>query len=199
MAAGASGVVRACNMHGQVINDENARNGCDSDGWAFTCPSMDPWAVNNKLAFAFAAKNSYNGWKCGECYELEFDGGKHDKGGTKIPGALPGMAGKVLIVQAINSGAMGEYNDQHFDIMMPGGGPGHNNACAKQYGNYDFGDIWGGFRLDERRKCDTLPPVQRKGCYWRFDWGQGWNNPSMRFRRIKCPRELTDKSGIVKN
>jgi hypothetical protein len=49
-----------------------AKNGCESGGSAFMCTSQSPWAVNDSLAYGFAAVKlagkTESNWCCA-CYE----------------------------------------------------------------------------------------------------------------------------------
>merc|ERR1711879_747675 len=53
--------------------------------------------------------------------------------------------------------------------------------------------------------CSRLPPALRPGCEWRYTWykwkvsGCQTNNPIVKFRRVKCPSQLTDISGTTPN
>jgi hypothetical protein len=156
-------------------------------------------ATDPNVAYAFAAANG----GCGKCYELKFDGDQKDKtqgqttGFSLKPGVNASLIPKKMFIQVVNSGADGEYTDSHFDIMMGGGGQGYNDACASQFPTTtDWGEVWGGFGESDSTKCDTLPPGQSDGCKWRYAWANGWRNPSMSYRRVKCPTQLTSLSGI---
>ena len=75
------------------------------------CSSQSPWAVNDSLAYGFAAVNIAGGtessWCCA-CYELTFTSGT--------------VAGKKMIVQTTNTG--GDLGDNHFDLSVsPPGSP----------------------------------------------------------------------------
>lgn len=72
------------------------------------------------------------------------------------------------------------------------------NACTEQYGApaNGWGERYGGVR--SRSECDAFPEKLKKGCYWRFDWFKGADNPSVSFKQVTCPSELTSKSGCVR-
>lgn len=192
--AGANGVVRSCG--------QGEKNACEDWGGSYSCENLTPFYVNANMAFGFAARsdNKY----CGKCYELKFDGDRHNKPPNphgqwppREPGVNWWMRGKRMIIQVINNSAVGEVLHNHFDIVIPGGGWGNNNACIKIYGNYNFGGQWGG--IDSVGKCSQLPPPLQKGCRFRWDWGKGFDNPTMQYRQIQCPQILTEISGIVNN
>lgn len=77
---------------------------------------------------------------------------------------------------------------------MPGGGVGIFNGCKKQYNAPDngWGERYGG--VHSRDECNALPEAIREGCYWRFDWFQNSDNPTVDFRDVPCPDELTSKT-----
>ncbi|KDQ31420.1 glycoside hydrolase family 45 protein [Pleurotus ostreatus PC15] len=171
--------VLTCNAQGSTLTDPNVRSGCDG-GSAFTCTSNSPWAVNDDLAYGFAAVSlsgsSESKWCCG-CYELTFTSGP--------------VAGKRMVVQATNTG--GDLGSNHFDLLMPGGGVGIFNGCPAQFGSWNGGAQYGG--VSSRSECSNLPAAVQAGCHWRFDWFKGADNPSISFREVQCPAALTDITG----
>lgn len=82
---------------------------------------------------------------------------------------------------------------------MPGGGVGLFNACTNQYGAppQGWGQQYGG--VSSRSDCDSFPEKLKAGCYWRFDWFGGADNPSVTFKQVACPAAITAKSGCVRN
>ena len=106
-----------CDKNDNPLNDGgNTKSGCDNGGGnAFMCSSQSPWAVNETVAYGWAAVNiagqQESSWCCA-CYELTFTGGA--------------VQGKKMIVQASNTG--GDLGNNHFDIAMPGGGVGIFNG-----------------------------------------------------------------------
>ena len=102
-----------------------------------------------------------------------------------------------MIVQATNTG--GDLGQNHFDIQIPGGGVGIFNGCAPQYGapGDGWGSRYGGVSNDGQ--CGQLPGDLQAGCYFRFNWFRNADNPSHNFHRVKCPRELTDRTGCVRS
>lgn len=64
--------LRTCDKNDNPISDLMAKNGCESGGTAFMCTNQTPWAVNNSLAYGFAAvklagKSERD--SCCACYE----------------------------------------------------------------------------------------------------------------------------------
>jgi hypothetical protein len=103
---GSSTPVGTCDKSDNPLNDGGAtKSGCDSGGSAFMCSSHSPWAVNDDLAYGWAAVNiagsSESQWCCA-CYELTFTSGP--------------VSGKKMIVQATNTG--GDLGNNHFDIAV---------------------------------------------------------------------------------
>ncbi|KAK4239891.1 glycoside hydrolase [Achaetomium macrosporum] len=178
--------VRTCDKNDNPLNDGgNTKSGCDNGGGAYMCSNQSPWAVNDTLAYGWAAVNiagsNEAAWCCA-CYELTFTSGP--------------VQGKKMIVQATNTG--GDLGNNHFDLAIPGGGVGMFNACTQQYGapQNGWGDRYGG--IHSKSECDGFPAALKAGCNWRFDWFQGADNPSVTFRQVACPRAITDKSGCVR-
>ncbi|XP_037048585.1 endoglucanase-like, partial [Bradysia coprophila] len=142
--------VNSCNRDGFNVIDKNTRNGCENGGNAFTCTNNIPWAINDNLAYGFAAANikgqSEADWCC-QCYELTFTSGP--------------VNGKKMIVQVTNTG--GDLGENHFDLQMPGGGVGIFNGCSSQWGAPDggWGDRYGG--VHSLQECDQLPSQIRQG------------------------------------
>ncbi len=101
-----------------------------------------------------------------------------------------------MIVQVTNTG--GDLGNNQFDLQIPGGGFGLFNGCQTQFpGSYSWGAQYGG--VSQRSNCANLPTVLQPGCYWRFDWFQGANNPSMTFTEVTCPSVLTAKTQCIRN
>ncbi|KAJ6643399.1 Endoglucanase [Pseudolycoriella hygida] len=175
--------VNTCAKNGfDVLTDRNARNGCENGGSAFTCNNNIPWAINNDLAYGFAAANlkgQREGDWCCKCYQLTFTSGP--------------VSGKRMIVQVTNTG--GDLGENHFDLQIPGGGVGIFNGCSSQWGAppNGWGDRYGG--VHSERECDQLPYPIRQGCKWRFQWFKGADNPNFDFVETRCPNELTSKTG----
>ncbi|KAJ9133104.1 Glycoside hydrolase [Coniochaeta hoffmannii] len=178
--------VQTCDKNDRALNDGgNTKSGCDNGGNAFMCSSQSPWAVNETTSYGWAAVNiagsNEAAWCCA-CYELTFTSGP--------------VNGKKLIVQATNTG--GDLGNNHFDLAIPGGGVGQFNACTNQYGapSNGWGDRYGG--VHSRADCDSFPQALKAGCYWRFDWFGGADNPSVTFKQVACPAAITAKSGCTR-
>jgi len=106
------------------------KSSCEPPGGpAYTCWDMAPIAVNDSLAYGFAAINSEK-VECGACYQLEFDGYWAGHPGIQRPTHVA-VKGKTMIVMVSNTG--GVETDQ-FDIMIPGGGTGDFDSFTKQLG-----------------------------------------------------------------
>lgn len=70
--AAVSAPVKSCDKSDNPLADMAARTGCDNGGTAFMCTNQGPWAVNNNLAYGFAAAKlagmGESNWCCA-CYE----------------------------------------------------------------------------------------------------------------------------------
>ena len=73
---------------------------------AYMCSDQSPWAVNDQLAYGFAAVSSSNPTCC-QCYALTFTSGP--------------ISGKQMIVQATNTGD--DVSSTQFDIAVSALGP----------------------------------------------------------------------------
>lgn len=214
--AGVNQPVRACDKFNIVIDDETIDNGCDtrSPDAAFTCTDNAPWNVNRDLSFGFAATAIAGGnesdWCCA-CYQqvslfisqtghvLAPSPSNHS---SKIPNTRlvftsGALVGKTMIVQSTNTGV--DQGTNQFDLLIPGGGIGEfQNGCLRQFGQVFPGEPEGG--VDGRPECGVLPTQRlRDGCYWRFDWFSGANNPPVNFTQVQCPNELTSRSGCKRS
>jgi len=84
---------------------------------------------------------------------------------------------------------------------MPGGGVGLFDACSTEWPAPagGWGQQYGGISsTGGRGQCDSFAPHLKAGCYWRYDWFGGGDNPSVDFKPVACPKEITDKSGCIK-
>jgi len=196
---------------GELLMDSNEQSVCNG-GRAATCPNNQPFVVNDRLSYGFAAaavsgKNGLVGDdNCGQCFELVFTVRQHvdDGTGDLWGGAHPKLQGKRMVVQVTNIGY--DVTGNHsFDILIPGAGQGiFDGGCVAQYpklakDDFDCGNRHGG--CDNITGCERLPKNLRPGCEWRHQWykwmeaaGQT-NNPFIKFRRVACPMKLTDISG----
>ncbi|KAF2466253.1 beta-1,4-endoglucanase [Lindgomyces ingoldianus] len=174
--------VHTCNKDDQWDWNADLANACGG-GDAFACSNTSPWVGENDVAYGFAAvKLAGKGedQTCCSCYELKF--------------TTTSIAGKTMIVQAINTG--GDLGQNHFDLTIPGGGVGLFDACTKQFNGAPLGDQYGGYH--NRNDCYSLPDAWRGGCLFRFDWFQNADNPEMEFNEIACPKSLIDRSGCAR-
>ncbi|KAI8980912.1 endo-beta-D-1,4-glucanase [Pilobolus umbonatus] len=176
-----SSPVDTCAANGITLVDDNTQSGCNG-GSGFMCNNNQPWAVNDNLAYGFAAASIVGsneaGWCCG-CYELTFTSG--------------GASGKKMVVQVTNTG--GDLGENHFDIQMPGGGVGIFNGCSVQWNapSEGWGQRYGG--VSALSDCSSLPSQLQAGCKWRFNWFKNSDNPSMTFKEVTCPSALVLRTG----
>ncbi|KAF4499260.1 endoglucanase type K [Fusarium agapanthi] len=173
-----------CDKNDNPISNTNAVNGCESGGSAYACTNYSPWAVNDELAYGFAATvisgGSESSWCCA-CYALTFTTGP--------------VKGKKMIVQSTNTG--GDLGQNQFDLMMPGGGVGIFDGCTSEFGKALGGAQYGG--ISSRSECDSYPELLKDGCHWRFDWFENANNPDFTFEQVQCPKAILDVSGCKRD
>ena len=208
--AGAGNEARECDLKNQIITDHTAVSNC-LGGPSMTCYSQIPWAVNDKLAYAFAAVPGANSQgTCGKCFELTFTGeGKYE---THMNHQK--MAGKTLIVMASNIGY--DVSGGQFDILIPGGGVGAFDGCSALWGE-DIGMRTGGLLYSceievgyndseeemyiKRKQClaerckktfASFPDLM-KGCLFLSDWMEAAGNPTHKYKQVDCPAELKEK------
>ncbi|OXA57317.1 endoglucanase-5 [Folsomia candida] len=176
--------VKSCAKNGIDVLGVNEKSGCDG-GPSYTCNNQIPFVGGNNVAYGFAAANipgsNERGWCCA-CYELTFTSGP--------------VNGQKMVVQVTNTG--GDLGANHFDLQIPGGGVGIFNGCQSQWNApaNGWGDRYGGVSSIEG--CNDLPAAIREGCKWRFVWFKNADNPTMTFRPVTCPSELTSKSGCIR-
>ncbi|KXS15254.1 glycoside hydrolase family 45 protein [Gonapodya prolifera JEL478] len=176
---------RTCTKSGQTLSDANVKNACSGggdtgpeDGNAYTCTDATPWAVNDGLAFGFAAAPFPESTECCACYELTFTDGP--------------ATGKKMVVQKVNTG--GDLGSNQFDLQIPGGGLGIFDGCSAQFGvdANTWGQRYGG--VSSADGCSVLPAALQDGCRFRFGWFKGANNPGASFKRVTCPQAIVAKS-----
>lgn len=205
-----SSPVLSCDANtGAKLLDPNVASVCDG-GTSASCADNKPFKVNDGLSMGFSAvavsgNHGLTGdTNCGQCYELLFVDRRHPNGNWG--GSHPDLVGKTMVVQVTNIGY--DVNGEHsFDLQIPGAGQGiFDNGCTRQFSGFNSGDFdcdnnYGG--CNDKSGCSRLPPALQDGCEWRYDWykwliasGQS-NNPWVRFRRVKCPSQLTAISGSV--
>jgi hypothetical protein len=102
-----------------------------------------------------------------------------------------------MVIQSTNTG--GDLGANHFDLLMPGGGVGIFDGCKSEFGQSLPGQQYGG--ISSRSECDAsnFPQKLRNGCYWRFDWFQNADNPTVNFKQVACPAALTNISGCKRS
>ncbi|KAI9270001.1 RlpA-like double-psi beta-barrel-protein domain-containing protein-containing protein [Helicostylum pulchrum] len=179
--------VKSCAKNGVTVIHNNIQSGCAAGGSAYVCNDNQPWAVNDNLAYGFAAASisgqTEGGWCC-SCVEMTFTSGP--------------VAGKKMVVQITNTGDdLGEAGkaQHHFDLLMPGGGVGLFNGCQPQWNaptegwGVRYGGIWAA------DQCKQLPAALQPGCNWRYGWFKGADNPNMTFKEVTCPAEIIARSG----
>jgi hypothetical protein len=113
---------------------------CNDPSGTYACWDMAPIAINDTLAYGFAAMNPEIA-ECGTCYQLNFDGYWYDEPQMPRP-THRAIKGKTMIVMASNIGGDVKYNVEmkdgkkgtQFDIMIPGGGVGAFNSFSDQLG-----------------------------------------------------------------
>jgi hypothetical protein len=206
--------VTTCSISNAPVS-RDVQSSCDGGG-AYQCFGLAPWAVSPTLAYGFAATSS--GDICGRCYQLQFTGASFNAGND--PGS-PALAGKTMIVQAINVG--GDVANHQFDLLVPGGGVGQFNACSTQWGvaASDLGAQFGGFlstckqqlggngaglaalKSCVSQKCTSVfggrSADLAAGCAWFVDWFQVADNPALKFKEVRCPVEITNKSSMSRS
>lgn len=71
-------------------------------------------------------------------------------------------------------------------------------ACSNQFGapSNGWGERYGG--IGSRSACDSFPQKLKAGCYWRFDWFKGADNPPVSFKQVACPAAITEKSKCIR-
>jgi hypothetical protein len=204
--SGGRPVAKSCNAYGAKLNDANTGSACpnaNSTNQSYTCMDQAPWAVNDNVAYGFAATTG-NGY-CGRCFQLQFsDNGEGGSSGT--------IQGKTMIVMVSNIG--GDVHKDQFDIMIPGGGVGIYNALTYQLqqngvSSPSLGDQYGGFRSPNNGGCgNNATCVQnmcnsafsgsglanlKRGCDWFVSWFKIANNPNILYKEVDCPADLLSR------
>ena len=188
---------KTCGKDGTSTVGNDTQSACNGGG-GFMCYWGAPWAVSDTLAFGYAA---HNGVACGTCFQLDFTG----KGHYGSNAGAESLSNKTMIVQVINIGGI---DQNQFDLLIPGGGVGANNACTSgpsQWGNVDIGAGSGGILTSCKdkdcvtQKCQAAfngKPQLIAGCTWFTDWFNIADNPEMVFKQINCPSDITQRSGM---
>lgn len=207
----------ACDMSDNSLGSNvDAQSACNG-GNAYQCHNLVPWAVDDKLAYGYAAvPASAQADICGKCFELQFMGQTHNS--EPDPGSTA-LAGKRMIVQAVNIGS--DVANGQFDLLVPGRGVGMFDACSSQWGvsKADLGETYGGFLLACQKRGNRQDHAAMKscvmqscmnvfeakgltelaaGCKWFIDWFQVADNPQLKYKQVSCPSEISGK-GISRN
>ncbi|KAF4556070.1 Endoglucanase type K-like protein [Elsinoe fawcettii] len=183
--AAVSAPVAQCDAKGNKLTagDDTQKNGCEANGSAFMCNDQTPWEVNDNLAYGFAAvklAGQPESASCCACYELTFTSGP--------------VSGKKMIVQSTNTG--GDLGDNHFDLAIPGGGLGIFDGCSKSVPAAAQGQRYGG--ISDASQCSSWGALSG-GCNFRFRWFQNADNPTIDWKRVACPAELTARTGCKRD
>lgn len=201
--------ISSCDQNnGNMGGNFNAGSAC-AGGNAYMCWNFGPTNNGDNIGYAFAA---HNGVGCGTCFQLDFTGESHNpKPDTGHDFGSQSLKGKSMIVQVINTGGI---EPGQFDLLVPGGGVGEFNACSTQWGGAELGEQYGGFflacqkehnfeyepsRQCAREWCDRVfhdKPDLHEGCSWFVEWFGLADNPTMRYKEVPCPQELTSISGL---
>ena len=202
-------IARTCNASQQTLakGDDMVKSICDG-GPAGLCNSQAPFAINDNLAYAFAAGpgNSYAG-SCGSCFLLTFDGNSRHTTDARTQA----LKGKQMVIMISNIGY--DVENGQFDMMIPGGGVGIFNGCSALWGINNLGAQHGGFLKDcggDKKvndvatvqkcledKCNSVfanIPDAKAGCLFHAQWLMAANNPSFKYEELEsCPQELVNK------
>ncbi len=158
-----------------------------------------PWSVSDTLSYGFAA---YNGVPAAPASSSSSPA----RGSTtpSDPGSNA-INGKTMIVQIINIGGIAA---NQFDLLIPGGGVGANNACtggSAQWSGANIGDTTGGMLTTckdsgscVQQMCQAAfgnMPQLLAGCNWVTDWFHAADNPQLLYKQIACPSDISAKSG----
>jgi hypothetical protein len=194
--------VKSCTKENNSTS-ANTQSAC-SGGGAYQCWDVGPWGVSSTLAYGYAAKNDGS---AGKCYQLQFDG--KNSNANPDPGSVA-LKDKTMIVQVINFGDIGQ---NQFDLLIPGGGVGQNDACSAQWSGVDLGARSGGFltecqqqsggdytktRACVAQRCQESfgdKPALLAHCNWYVNWFGAADNPTFQYKEIACPAEITNVSG----
>jgi len=152
------GLCKVCNVNNEEVLTTPAqvgpsRSSCGDMGSApygdtFTCWDMIPFVspTDPNVAYAYGATS---GAACGTCFEVTFDGGRHEYPAYSTHKAL---VGKKVIIMGRNTGD--DVSGSQIDFMVPGGGLGRFDSFSWQvfsnvnsYGAFDerLGLRYGGF------------------------------------------------------
>ena len=204
-------VSRTCDANQNTLEKGNDfESSICEGGKAGLCNDQAPFAVNDELAYAFAAGpgNSYSS-SCGTCLLLTFTGESRHTTDDRTKA----LKGKKMVIMISNIGY--DVEEGQFDLMIPGGGVGIFNGCSALWGINNLGAQHGGFLKDcggDKKlsgsnvatvqkcledKCNSVfanIPEAKKGCLFHAQWLAAANNPSFKYEELsECPKELLDK------
>lgn len=98
--SGITSPVKTCDISDNPLADATAQSGC-AGGTAYMCSDQSPWAINDDLAYGFAAVSAGDP-NCCSCYQLTF--------------TSTVLSGKKMIVQATNTGD--DVGSTQFDLAV---------------------------------------------------------------------------------
>jgi hypothetical protein len=197
--------VKSCSA-GDTGTSATTQSAC-SGGSAYACYDFSPWQVDAVTSYGFAA---FNSGTCGDCYELDFTG-KSNSQGSNDPGSQQ-LCGKKMIVMVVN---IGNIQANQFDLMIPGGGVGANNACSNEWGasasqlGAQYGGIMSTCQMQSnnyatysactKTACQNLFNNSSEaellaGCNWFTGWFGNADNPNFLYTKVACPSALSVKA-----
>ena len=66
--------IQSCDKNDNPLSNMGAKNGCENGGQAYMCSNQSPWAVDDQLAYGFAAVklagSNESRWCCA-CYKYD--------------------------------------------------------------------------------------------------------------------------------
>lgn len=178
-------------------------------GSAYACYDLSPFvdSSNPYVAYAFGATNPE---ECGACYEVQFTGKSGCADSSSCPANAATLVYNTLYIQGVNTGS--DVKNGQFDIMIPGGGVGIYNACNNQWdaNGQSLGAQYGGFFDGNgslcngdvtcyKNQCSKFfgnKPDMLAGCLWFSSWLKAASNPQIKYTKVACPKQLSDKSGM---
>lgn len=201
--------ISSCDRNNMSLGGDHGASSACEGGPAHMCWNYVPQTNGDNIAYAFAA---HNGVPCGACFQLDFTGeSKNPKPETGHDFGSQSLQGKSMIVQVINTGGI---EPGQFDLLVPGGGVGDFDACSDQWGGVELGERYGGFFLACQKEhdfeyeparqcardwCDRAfsdKPELHAGCSWFVEWFALADNPTMTYKQVDCPSELSSVSGL---
>ncbi|KAK0564380.1 hypothetical protein OC861_004320 [Tilletia horrida] len=174
-----------------ILENAQAKGGCDPGGVSWACNQHQPFTDPNnpEIGYAIGARWIGHGEKnfYGACYNVQ----------------IKERPGKTLIFQSLNTGEDYKYNQ--IDMQIPGSGAGWGEHCYTQWGNNPAAKGRNFIPMESIDDCQFIPQALQSGCRWRWEWLYGKENPKglelsiKSMCRIKCPKILTDRTGMIRN